>query len=129
MDYEKRVQTAIREMVVGGQAESAHDLGDGGLAVAVAEASFGGVGAAIRLDSDLRPEYLLFHEGPSRVLLSTAMPEQVEEIAKRHGVEVIRIGATLKGRVRIASPASTLIDCEVDHLHLPWETGLNAYVR
>jgi phosphoribosylformylglycinamidine synthase len=129
MDYEKRVQTAIREIVSGGHAESAHDLGDGGLAVAVAEASFGGVGAAIRLDSDMRPEYLLFHEGPSRVLLSTAKPEQVEDIAERHGVEVLRIGVTLKGRVRIASPASTLIDCEIEHLHLPWETGLNAYVR
>ena len=37
MDYEKRVQAAIREIVNAGLAESAHDLGDGGLAVALAE--------------------------------------------------------------------------------------------
>ena len=37
MDYEKRVQEAIREIVDEGLAESAHDLSDGGLAVALAE--------------------------------------------------------------------------------------------
>ena len=53
--------------------ESAHDLSDGGLAVALAECCFGenGVGADIRLDADLSPEFLLFHEGPSRIIVST----------------------------------------------------------
>ena len=37
MDYEKRVQAAIREIVNEGLAESAHDVSDGGLAVALAE--------------------------------------------------------------------------------------------
>jgi phosphoribosylformylglycinamidine synthase len=35
MDYEKRVHTAIRAVVQQGLAESTHDLGDGGLAVAL----------------------------------------------------------------------------------------------
>ncbi len=53
MDYEKRVQAAIREIVAAGLAESAHDLSDGGLAVALAECSFGpaGIGAQIELES------------------------------------------------------------------------------
>src|SRR5208282_4827632 len=37
LDYEKRVQAAVREMVLAGLAESAHDLSDGGFAVALAE--------------------------------------------------------------------------------------------
>ena len=37
MDYEKRVHTAIREVIAQGLAESSHDVGDGGLAVALAE--------------------------------------------------------------------------------------------
>ncbi|HEV2444279.1 MAG TPA: phosphoribosylformylglycinamidine synthase subunit PurL, partial [Candidatus Sulfopaludibacter sp.] len=41
MEKEKRVQAAMREIVAGGFAESAHDLGDGGLAVSLAECSFG----------------------------------------------------------------------------------------
>jgi len=58
-------------------AESAHDLSDGGLAVALAECCFGAgqIGAQVDLDSDLRPEILLFHEAPSRILVSTANPK------------------------------------------------------
>ena len=50
MDYEKRVQAAMREIVRAGLAESAHDLSDGGLAVALAECSFGAdsIGACVR---------------------------------------------------------------------------------
>ena len=57
MDYEKRVHEAMREILAEGLAESAHDLSDGGLAVALAECSFGqaGIGAQLDLDSDLRP--------------------------------------------------------------------------
>ena len=40
MEYEKRVHEAMREIVAEGLAESAHDLSDGGLAVALAECSF-----------------------------------------------------------------------------------------
>ena len=74
MEYEKRVQASIRELVRGRLVESAHDLSEGGLAVALAECSFGpeNVGAAVTLDSDLPPNLLLFHEGPSRILVSTA---------------------------------------------------------
>ena len=41
MDYEKRVHTAIREVIAQGLAESSHDVGDGGLAVALAECCAG----------------------------------------------------------------------------------------
>ena len=85
MDYEKRVQTAIRQMVTGGQVESAHDLSDGGLAVALAECCAGGVGAAVEISSELRPEIALFHEAPSRVLVSTAVPEVVRGLSRTLG--------------------------------------------
>ena len=77
MDYEKRVHDAMREIVAAGLAESAHDVSDGGLAVAAAECCLGGVGAALHFESDLSPEFLLFHEGPSRILISTASPDAV----------------------------------------------------
>ncbi len=44
MDYEKRVHTAIREVIAQGLAESSHDVGDGGLAVALAECCAEGIG-------------------------------------------------------------------------------------
>jgi len=59
------VQVAIREIVAAGLAESAHDLSDGGLAVALAECSFGPaeIGAAIDIDSDLRRKCWRFTKG------------------------------------------------------------------
>jgi phosphoribosylformylglycinamidine synthase len=126
MDYEKHVQEAIREIVAADLAESAHDLSDGGLAVALAECSFGpeGVGASVDVKSELRPEWLVFHEGPSRVLISTAQPERIEAIATRHGVEAPRIGVTMKGRIRIGHNGVTLVDLDIGRLRGSWETAL-----
>ena len=124
LDYEKRVQAAIREVVGAGLAESAHDLSDGGLAVALAECAAEDVGASIELASDLRPEIALFHEGPSRILVSTATPEAVERIARAHGVEAARIGVTMKKGLRIGNRSTTWIDCPVERLQQVRESAL-----
>ena len=126
MDYEKRVQQAIREIISEGLAESAHDLSDGGLAVALAESSFGpaGIGARIEIAAELRTEFLLFHEGPSRILISTSQPENVLEIARNKGIEAVQIGVTMKERLRIDCGSETLLDCDLSELKKPWETSL-----
>jgi phosphoribosylformylglycinamidine synthase II len=126
MDYEKRVQQAIREIVEAGLAESAHDLSDGGLAVALAEASFGpaAVGAQIEIPSTMRAELLLFHEGPSRILVSTAKPENVLDLARKNRVEAAPIGVTMKERLRIDYGSETVLDCDLADLREPWETSL-----
>jgi phosphoribosylformylglycinamidine synthase len=126
MDYEKRVHAAIREIVNSGLAESAHDLGDGGLAVALAECSSDGVGAAITLATELRPEFALFHEGPSRILVSTATPEAVGKIAREHGVACDRIGVTMKERLRIDNYSASWVDSTVDRLREVWENALES---
>ena len=131
LEYEKRVQTAAREIATSGLAESAHDLSDGGLAVALTESSFGpaGIGAEIDLDSDLRPELLLFHEGPSRVLISTADPERIIEIAARHAVEAIRIGSTVEKRIVINNQSKPLIAGDIGRFKEGWARALENYVR
>jgi phosphoribosylformylglycinamidine synthase subunit PurL len=131
LEYEKRVQAAAREIAGAGLAESAHDLSDGGLAVAAAESSFGpaGIGAEIDLDSDLRLELLLFHEGPSRVLISTADPDGVLAAAARHGVEAVRIGSTAAGKIVIRNRRVTLVDESIGRFKDGWEKALENYVR
>jgi phosphoribosylformylglycinamidine synthase II len=124
MDYEKRVQQAIREIVTSGLVESAHDVSDGGLAVAIAECTFGGVGAKIEIDWEIRPEFLLFHEGPSRILVSTRKAEEVKKIALFYGVESPRIGVTMKERLQIRNGPNTLIDCSLDSLRQTWDFAL-----
>jgi phosphoribosylformylglycinamidine synthase subunit PurL len=129
MDYEKRVQAAIREIARKHLAESAHDLSDGGLAVAVAECSFGGVGAKVELDQEVRPEFLLFHEGPSRVLISTKHVDEVKRIALFYRVESTRIGVTMKERLQIRNGAVTLIDCSLETLCGRWERALEVLLH
>jgi phosphoribosylformylglycinamidine synthase subunit PurL len=125
MDEEKRVQAAIREIVRAGYAESAHDLSDGGLAVALAECSFANdIGASIDVESDLRPEFLLFHEGPSRILVSTEHPHAVEEVAAKHGVTALRIGSTVSGKLEIRNRMTPLVDCPLEELRRPWSSAL-----
>ena len=123
MDYEKRVQAAIRQIVVEGLAESAHDVSDGGLGVALAE-SAQTVGARINLDSDLRPEFLLFHEGPSRILISTEDVAGVQRIAAAHGVEAPPIGVTIGEWVEVSNRNSSLLRCSVSRLRELRETSL-----
>ena len=126
MPYEKRVHQAIREIVSAQLAEAAHDLSDGGLAIALCESSFGpaGIGAQVEILVGSRPEFALFHEGPSRILVATSQPEKVVEIAQKNSVEAPRIGVTMKERLRIDGNSETLLDCDLTELRQPWETSL-----
>ncbi len=124
MDYEKRVQNAIREVVAAGWAESAHDVSDGGLAVALAECCSVGIGASIKITTGLEPLFALFHEGPSRVLVSTEVPEAIEKIAREHNVECLRLGVTMKERLRIDGNSLTWIDCSIPRIR---ESSENAF--
>ncbi|MGO9242378.1 MAG: phosphoribosylformylglycinamidine synthase subunit PurL [Bryobacteraceae bacterium] len=125
LEFEKRVQEAVREIVVSGLAETAHDLSDGGLAWALAESTFKkGIGAAIHLKSDLTPELLLFHEGPSRVLISTAKRAAVQEICERHGVPAPLIGRTGSPLLTISNRGVVLIDVRVSDVQRIWSTAL-----
>jgi len=115
MDYEKRVHSAMREIALLNLAESAHDLSDGGLAVTLAECCTA-YGAEIQLQSPERAELLLFHEAPSRILLSAIDRVPIETIASKFGVDLLPLGATMKKRLRIKNGQVTLIDCAIDTL-------------
>ena len=126
MAHEKRVQQAIRDIVTAGLAASAHDLSDGGLAIALCESSFGAanIGARIETPAGPRAEFALFHEGPSRILIATSRPEKVVEIAQNYGLEAPRIGVTMKERLQIDCGQLTLLDCDLTEVRHPWETSL-----
>ena len=129
MDYGKRVHDAMREIVAAGLAESAHDVSDGGLAVAAAECCQGGVGAALHFESDLSPEFLLFHEGPSRILVSTAKADAVVEIATRHGVAAPRVGITMNGGLTVGNRGEVLVSATIDSLKAVYEESLEKQLR
>jgi phosphoribosylformylglycinamidine synthase subunit PurL len=72
------VQDFLRRAIAAGLVRSAHDLSDGGLAVALAEACIAsGLGAELDLPAgEARPDRLLFAEGGARLLVSVAPVEE-----------------------------------------------------
>ncbi len=99
LDAERRLADlmvhAAKEVVV----ESAHDLSDGGLAVALAEAAFrGGIGVTVELDD---PFIDLFSETTGRALVVVAEEnhEAFVSLAERFDVELSSIGRTGGDRI------------------------------
>jgi phosphoribosylformylglycinamidine synthase len=96
LNFEKNLQDATLEVIQKRMVNAAHDLSDGGLAIALAEmAIFGSLGAHLDLAS-LGGSSLetLFSEAQSGILLSctpSAVPS-VKEIYHRYGVPVHEIG-------------------------------------
>jgi phosphoribosylformylglycinamidine synthase len=109
MQFEKRVHAAMRSIHAEGLAESAHDLSDGGLAVTLAECATDELGANIALDSDLDPALLLFHEAPSRIVITTANSVGVREICAQLDVPCSVIGVTMKLLLEISNRQRVLI--------------------
>jgi len=83
----------------------------------------------VELDSELRPELLLFHEGPSRVVVSTANPALVEEIAARHGAPALRIGQTGGSELVIANRGAVLLRAPVLDLKQRWSSALEQWLH
>ncbi|WP_298611301.1 phosphoribosylformylglycinamidine synthase subunit PurL [uncultured Thermosynechococcus sp.] len=79
LDLERRVQSVCRYGIQEGWIASAHDLSEGGLAVALAESCLSGQrGAKIQLPVGTYPRWdvLLFAEGGARILVSVPPTKQ-----------------------------------------------------
>ncbi len=123
---EKAVQKVCRTGISRGFVKSAHDVSEGGLAVALMECSItrpgGLLGATITLEEDMRPDCLLFGESASRILISVS-PENADmmlTIAKEEGAPAKVIGR-VGGRM-LAVNNILCVDCA--DLHGKWSRAL-----
>lgn len=111
---ERAVQRLCRDAIEQGLLRSAHDVADGGLAVALAECCIGGPGGSPgvtveELHDDFRSDALLFGETQSRIVVSIVPTnwERLNTIALDYGVPVQvmgRVGGSdlvISGRVRV----------------------------
>ncbi|OPZ18781.1 MAG: Phosphoribosylformylglycinamidine synthase 2 [candidate division BRC1 bacterium ADurb.BinA364] len=112
LDLHKRLIDALLEAIEAGLAHSAHDVSEGGLAVALAEcclaSDWGGLGADIVLGQGVRRDIALFGEDPSRVVLTTGCEGvlKIEDIFAKANVPLIKIGAVGAAGLRIEGAAS-----------------------
>ena len=126
LDAERRLVDLLVRLADEGRLSSAHDVSDGGLAVALAEcAMLSGIGAAIELESPVRPSSLLFGETTGRAVVTfpTAGGEAVRAAALSAGVPIRTIGAVGGGNLRVAVAGRLLVDEPVAALRDLWATA------
>ena len=120
-------ERALLDLLVAAAAEtllaSAHDCGDGGVAVTLAECAIGaGHGFAVSIPTDLPAHVALFSESASRAVVSVAPLDEdaFRALAVAHEVPIARIGET--GGPRAVIDAT--IDVPVTELTEVWETAI-----
>ncbi|AMA09358.1 phosphoribosylformylglycinamidine synthase subunit PurL [Picosynechococcus sp. PCC 73109] len=78
-ELEKAVQKVVREAIAEGLLSSAHDLAEGGLAVALAECCIGGkLGATVEIAGTDRLDAILFGETCGKIIVSVAPDKQAQ---------------------------------------------------
>ncbi|MGR3762538.1 phosphoribosylformylglycinamidine synthase subunit PurL [Rossellomorea sp. NS-SX7] len=127
---ELRRQMQLLEAIQKGLVASAHDIAEGGLAVALAESTFGtrGLGAEIFVNGDCHISEL-FSETQSRFLVSVK-PEHREEFERLVG-EAKTVGAVKKdGEITIASrQGDILIQATADELESAWRGAIPCLLK
>jgi phosphoribosylformylglycinamidine synthase subunit PurL len=95
LDAERRLAALLAAAVADGLLSAAHDLSDGGLAVALAESCLrGGTGCTVRLPED--PFTALFSESAARAVAAVRPGGETAfgQLAEAHGVPAAAIGGT-----------------------------------
>jgi phosphoribosylformylglycinamidine synthase len=126
--HERQLALLLADGVARGAIRSAHDVSNGGLAVALAECAFVGpelVGAEITLSDTIRPDALLFGESTGRVIATTSEPEVLLDLARERGVSARHVGETGGARLVIGAPERTpWIDASLVRLHALWARAI-----
>jgi phosphoribosylformylglycinamidine synthase len=127
LEIERRLVRAVVEAAREGLLRSAHDVAEGGLAVALAECCITNdagplLGARIELEGGFRPDALLFGESQARMIVSVRRRHltRLREIARREDVPIGVIGEVRGQRLEIGD----LVGIDVATLRECWRSGL-----
>ncbi len=128
---EQAVQSCCIAAIEKGILRSAHDISDGGIAIALAECCIGGpdkpLGVRIEMREMIRGDALLFSESQSRIVVSLAEEnlEQLRQVAAEHQVPMQVIGS-VGGTSFVVQP---LLRLPVDELRAIWSAGLTSRIK
>jgi phosphoribosylformylglycinamidine synthase II len=131
LKVEQAVQACCLEAIDQQLLSSAHDVSDGGLAVALTECCIGHpervLGARIESHEMIRGDALLFSESQSRIVVSLKEEnvDRLKEIAARFNAPMQVIGAVGGNRLTI----QPFIQLPVDELKAIWANALAARLK
>ncbi len=133
LDAEKAVQTACRRGIESGLLQSAHDLSEGGLGIAMAESALASpkssLGAEVWLpEQEGRLDGLLFGEAAARILVSVS-PQSVSalrEAVQSCGAELTRIGRVQESAFVVKTTDNApLINLAMPNIVAAWSNALS----
>jgi len=128
---ERAVQQCCLRAIERGIVRSAHDVSEGGLAVALAECCIGGpekaLGARIETHEMMRADALLFGESQSRIIVSIKERDlgRLREITGKEGAP-LRVIGVVGGTRLIIQP---VIQAPVDELKSIWSSSLERRLK
>ncbi len=127
---EKNLQEFLVEAAELGLLQSAHDISEGGLAVALTEScilnSENRPGAITEFSSPIRPDFLIFGEDQSRAILSVK-PEKADEIrrlAEKYTVPTAAIGIVTKQPFQIYLNERLILEADINELSKLYESAI-----
>jgi phosphoribosylformylglycinamidine synthase len=131
---EKRLIDCLVALADAGTAQSAHDLSDGGLAVAIAESCFAakGLGADVKIEGEAKAEYDLFGERGARAIVSVARGKvgAVLATAREYKVGAREIGQVTRGNsLRIEYAGRPMLSADVSALEDAWKHSLERNLK
>ena len=128
LEKEAALQKAVVEMIDSGLVESAKDCSEGGLAVTLAECGFNQeIGAQVDLASNgLVPEFVLFGEDASRVLISCdpQSAARIQQVALRYRLSAEQIGSTVPDQLEVRMDGKAAATARVSELREAWAGAL-----
>ena len=126
LDREKRLIALILAAYAHRLIRAAHDLSNGGLAVALAECSMDGIGCHVDLAGHgeaLDAIALLFSESQGRALIATSHVRDLLQLAKDHDVPAMRIGRTEQAVFLVERNGVPLIRTNAPELARIWRSA------
>jgi len=143
---EKRLQGLLVALATDGSVQSAHDISDGGIAVAIAESCFASAGgrpevkalaAKVSLDDSNAAEFALFGERGARAIVSVkaSLVARVLETARQYHVTAEQIGQVTRDKtLRIeyngqGHKGLAAIDSPVEELRDVWTHSLEHAIK
>jgi phosphoribosylformylglycinamidine synthase subunit PurL len=129
LSAERRLGELCSDLIAEGLVASAHDVSDGGLAVALTEMGLASrTGCRVEIDARGRADVALFGESGCRILVAVdaAQAASLEARAASVGVACRRLGTSGGKSIRIAAGGKVLVDANLEQLRQGWDATLPA---
>ncbi|HEX5424639.1 MAG TPA: phosphoribosylformylglycinamidine synthase subunit PurL [Candidatus Acidoferrales bacterium] len=131
LDAEKRLIECLVQLASEKAVRSAHDVSDGGFAVAVAESCFASQGLSAQIAikpavSDQPAEIALFGERGARAIVSAApdLLARIVAIAAQWRVKALQVGKVTRGEFRIECKGAVVVSGELSSFQKAWGKSL-----